>query len=125
MCPLLVTSLRRITPLFHSTIISENWTSRRVTIQKIDVQYMTNMYAIFIPRPVFQICCGNVGIYIIIIETSEYTGMEYNRRTSAVLVRRPSYLRILAPSLPIEMNSGHSLYIGLKTRNYSPCTGRV
>ena len=57
MCSLLVTSLGRINntfpPLCHSTIISENWTSRRVTIQTLDVQYMTHMYAIVYPGPVF------------------------------------------------------------------------
>ena len=64
LCSLLLTSLGRInntfTPLCHSTIISENWTSHRVTIQTLDVQYMTHMYAIFIPRPVLQKCCINV-----------------------------------------------------------------
>ena len=57
LCSLLVTSLSGIsntfTPLCHSTIISGNWTSRRVTIQTLDVQYKTHLYAIVYPGPVF------------------------------------------------------------------------
>ena len=57
LCSLLVTSLSGInntfTPLCHSTIISENWTSRRVTIQTLDVQYMTHLCAIVYPGPEF------------------------------------------------------------------------
>ena len=54
----LMTSLSGInntfTPLCPSTIISENWTSRRVTIQTQDVQCMTHLYAIVYPGPVFH-----------------------------------------------------------------------
>ena len=57
LCSLLLTSLSGINNTFtsrcHGTIISENWTSRRVTIQTLDVLYMTHLYAIVYPWPVF------------------------------------------------------------------------
>ena len=64
LCSALVTSLSVInntfTPLCHSTIISENWTSRRVTIQTLDVQYI--LYAIVYPGPVFYHLARGVTI---------------------------------------------------------------
>ena len=51
----------------HRTIISERLrtgrTARRVTLQTLDVQYMTQMYAIGYPGPVFN--------------HLDYTGVDY------------------------------------------------